>query len=293
MMPKPSLQSHDARQARASNDASARGPYQQSAANPAPAVLRAESLAKSFGGLKAVDGLSFSLAKGELLGLIGPNGAGKTTCFHLLHGQLKADHGAIFLQNQDITRLASTRRSQMGLARSFQVAAVYPALRVIDHLRFAQRMPVLRGLRWLENVNASDASAAMIWLQRLQLDNQAHRFAHELAYSDLKRLELAMVLAQRPSVLLMDEPTAGLPAAARQSLMRLVRQLASEEQLAVLLTEHAMDVVFGFADRLMVMHRGRLIAEGSAQAIAEDEAVREAYLGSLKLHAILAARVSG
>jgi branched-chain amino acid transport system ATP-binding protein len=253
-------------------------------------ILQAQGLSKAFGGLKAVDELSFSLIRGELLALIGPNGAGKTTCFHLLHGFLVADCGRIVLHGQDITRFDALRRARMGLARTFQVAAIYPALRVIDHLLFAQRCTSLRGVGWLERVSTSHAGSAKDWLSRLQLDTLAERFAHELSYGDLKRLELAMVLSQRPSVLLMDEPTAGLPPDERQYLMQLIQKLAYEEQLAVLLTEHAMDVVFGFADRLMVMHRGRLIAQGSAQAIAQDPAVREAYLGSLNLEAILSAR---
>jgi branched-chain amino acid transport system ATP-binding protein len=252
--------------------------------------LQAQGLSKAFGGLKAVDELSFSLIRGELLALIGPNGAGKTTCFHLLHGFLVADCGRIVLHGQDITRFDALRRARMGLARTFQVAAIYPALRVIDHLLFAQRCTSLRGVGWLERVSTSHAGSAKEWLSRLQLDTLAERFAHELSYGDLKRLELAMVLSQRPSVLLMDEPTAGLPPNERQDLMQLIQKLAYEEQLAVLLTEHAMDVVFGFADRLMVMHRGRLIAQGSAQAIAQDPAVREADLGSLNLEAILSAR---
>jgi ABC-type branched-subunit amino acid transport system ATPase component len=252
--------------------------------------LQAQRLSKAFGGLKAVDELSFSLAKGELLALIGPNGAGKTTCFHLLHGHLAPDQGYMLLHGQDITKADSIRRARMGMARTFQVTAIYPALKVIDHLLFAERCMRFKGLDWLERVAMRDSSLAMDWLRRLHLESLAERFAYELSYGDLKRLELAMVLAQRPALLLMDEPTAGLPPAARQDLMHLVQQLTRQEQLAVLLTEHAMDVVFGFADRVMVMHRGRLIAQGSAEAIAQDLEVRQAYLGSLNLEAILSSR---
>jgi branched-chain amino acid transport system ATP-binding protein len=253
-------------------------------------ILQARRLCKAFGGLKAVDELSFSLARGELLALIGPNGAGKTTCFHLLHGHLTPDQGSILLRGQDITKADSIRRASLGMARTFQVTAIYPALRVIDHLLFAERCMSFRGLDWLEPVSIKNSSLALDWLKRLHLDALAERFAHELSYGDLKRLELAMVLAQRPALLLMDEPTAGLPPAERQDLMRLVETLTRQEQLAVLLTEHAMDVVFGFADRLMVMHRGRLIAQGSAEVIAKDPEVRQAYLGSLNLEAILSSR---
>jgi branched-chain amino acid transport system ATP-binding protein len=253
-------------------------------------ILKANGLSKAFGGLRAVDELSFDMAKGELLALIGPNGAGKTTCFHLLHGHLKPDQGSIWLNDQDITITSSIHRARMGLSRTFQVAAIYPALRVADHMLFATQGLTLRRLAWLGSVPSTPSGPALDWLRRLQLESLADRFAHELSYGDLKRLELAMVLAQKPSVLLMDEPTAGLPPEERQDLMRLVQKLAIEEQLAVLLTEHAMDVVFGFADRLMVMHRGRLIAQGSAEAIANNAEVREAYLGSLNLEAVLTAR---
>ena len=253
-------------------------------------VLQAHDLSKAFGGVQAVLNLSFSLMPGELMAMIGPNGAGKTTCFHLLHGHLKPDQGSIYLNDQEITSKGSLERSRMGMARTFQVASVYPAVKVLDHLIFSDRIKRLRGAHWLRQVSLSDSAVAMSWLLRLQLDKLAHRYANELSYGDLKRLELAMVLSQQPKVLLMDEPTAGLPLEQRQTLMQLVHALAREQALAVLITEHAMDVVFGFADRLLVIHRGSLIAQGDAEAIAQNQQVREAYLGSLNLQTILASR---
>jgi len=253
-------------------------------------VLQARDLSKAFGGVQAVLNLSFSLMPGELMAMIGPNGAGKTTCFHLLHGHLKPDQGSIYLNDQEITSKGSLERSRMGMARTFQVASVYPAVKVLDHLIFSDRIKRLRGAHWLRQVSLSDSAVAMSWLLRLQLDKLAHRYANELSYGDLKRLELAMVLSQQPKVLLMDEPTAGLPLEERQTLMQLVHALAREQALAVLITEHAMDVVFGFADRLLVIHRGSLIAQGDAEAIAQSQQVREAYLGSLNLQTILASR---
>ena len=253
-------------------------------------VLQARDLSKAFGGVQAVLNLSFSLMPGELIAMIGPNGAGKTTCFHLLHGHLKPDQGSIYLNDQEITSKGSLERSRMGMARTFQVASVYPAVKVLDHLIFSDRIKRLRGAHWLRQVSLSDSAVAMSWLLRLQLDKLAHRYANELSYGDLKRLELAMVLSQQPKVLLMDEPTAGLPLEERQTLMQLVHALAREQALAVLITEHAMDVVFGFADRLLVIHRGSLIAQGDAEAIAQNQQVREAYLGSLNLQTILASR---
>ena len=253
-------------------------------------VLQARDLSKAFGGVQAVLNLSFSLMPGELMAMIGPNGAGKTTCFHLLHGHLKPDQGSIYLNDQEITSKGSLERSRMGMARTFQVASVYPAVKVLDHLIFSDRIKRLRGAHWLRQVSLSDSAVAMSWLLRLQLDKLAHRYANELSYGDLKRLELAMVLSQQPKVLLMDEPTAGLPLEQRQTLMQLVHALAREQALAVLITEHAMDVVFGFADRLLVIHRGSLIAQGDAEAIAQNQQVREAYLGSLNLQTILASR---
>lgn len=253
-------------------------------------VLQARDLSKAFGGVQAVLNLSFSLMPGELMAMIGPNGAGKTTCFHLLHGHLKPDQGSIYLNDQEITSKGSLERSRMGMARTFQVASVYPAVKVLDHLIFSDRIKRLRGAHWLRQVSLSDSAVAMSWLLRLQLDKLAHRYANELSYGDLKRLELAMVLSQQPKVLLMDEPTAGLPLEERQTLMQLVHALAREQALAVLITEHAMDVVFGFADRLLVIHRGSLIAQGDAEAIAQNQQVREAYLGSLNLQTILASR---
>jgi len=149
-------------------------------------ILKANGLSKAFGGLRAVDELSFDMAKGELLALIGPNGAGKTTCFHLLHGHLKPDQGSIWLNDQDITSTSSIHRARMGLSRTFQVAAIYPALRVADHMLFATQSLTLRRLAWLGSVPSTPSGPALDWLRRLQLESLADRFAHELSYGDLK-----------------------------------------------------------------------------------------------------------
>lgn len=243
--------------------------------------LRVSGLSKSFGAVRAVDGVSFALDAGQMLALIGPNGAGKSTCFQCINGQLRPDSGRVEFDGTDVTGLGVATRARMGMARTFQIAQVAVSLTVRQHvaLALAARDPAAwrrlgtRGLRGAqEEVQA--------WLERFELAALADRPCLELPYPELKRVELASALAQRPRVLLMDEPTAGMTRADRRALMALVKQEAARG-LAVLFTEHSMDVVFGFADRVAVLVRGRLVAQGTPQQIAEDPQVRAAYLGTI------------
>ena len=243
-------------------------------------ALRAIGLHKAFGGVQAVAGVSFAVRRGEMLAMIGPNGAGKTTCFDLLGGQLRPDAGRVLLDGQDITGLPPRLLARRGVGRSFQITAVFASMTVRENLQVALQAHHRHSWRCWRAADATFRDEADALLAQVDMDPQAGRAAGVLAYGDLKRLELAVALAAGPSLLLMDEPTAGMAPAERTALMALVRRLAQGRGLAVLFTEHDMDVVFGIADRILVLNRGHLIAEGDAAAIRAHARVREVYLGA-------------
>jgi branched-chain amino acid transport system ATP-binding protein len=250
-----------------------------SAAASAP-VLAVSGLRKSFGGVRAVDGVGFAVAAGELLALIGPNGAGKSTCFNMLNGQLRPDAGRILLHGRDITDLAPRAVWRLGVGRTFQITATFASMTVRENVQLALLSHRGEIWRFLGPAALRHRAEADALLARVGMAAQAERAAGVLAYGDLKRLELAVALANAPRLLLMDEPAAGMAPGERVELMRLVRDLARREGIAVLFTEHDMDVVFGIADRIVVLNRGVLIAEGGGAAIRADARVREVYLGS-------------
>ena len=243
------------------------------------AVLSVERLAKSYDGVQALRGVSFDVGAGELVALIGPNGAGKTTCFNIVNGQLRPDSGEVRLEGKRLTGLAPRAVWRLGVGRTFQVAATFGSMSVRENVQMAllSRDRML-GSRLLK-AEALLAGEADRLLQRVGIGDQAARACATLAYGDLKRVELAVALANRPRLLLMDEPTAGMAPEERHSLMRLAAGLARSERLAVLFTEHDMDAVFGFADRVIVLHGGELIASGTPDEVKRDARVREVYLG--------------
>ncbi|TDH64045.1 ABC transporter ATP-binding protein [Dankookia rubra] len=244
------------------------------------ATLEVEALRKSFGGVQAVRGVSFAVQPGEMLALIGPNGAGKSTCFNMLNGQLRPDAGRVRLLGQDITGLAPRRVWRLGVGRTFQITATFGSMTVLENVQMALLSHHRRlGQLWTP-VSRMDRAPAEALLARLGMAAQASRPCGILAYGDLKRVELAIALANEPKLLLMDEPTAGMAPQERVGLMALTAGIARERGIAVLFTEHDMDVVFSHADRILVLDRGALIAEGAPAAVRADPRVREVYLGS-------------
>jgi branched-chain amino acid transport system ATP-binding protein len=242
-------------------------------------VLTVSGLGKSWGGVRAVDDVSFAVAPAEMLALIGPNGAGKSTTFNMIGGQLKPNSGSITLGDRPITGTAPRDLCRLGIGRTFQITETFASMTLRENVQtalLAHRRQIWRFWRATASQAADDADRV---LALVGLDAQAGDPAGILAYGDLKRLELAMALASEPRLLLMDEPTAGMAQAERTSLMALVRRLATEQGLAVLFTEHDMDIVFGVADRILVLNRGRLVAEGDAAAIRANPLVQEIYLG--------------
>jgi branched-chain amino acid transport system ATP-binding protein len=243
------------------------------------ATLSVSHLSKAYGGVQALRDVSFTVSAGERVALIGPNGAGKTTCFNLLNGQLAADAGEVRLDGTSLSGLKPHQISRQGVGRTFQVAAVFGSMSLRENVQVALLSHRRRLRSLLGAARHSQVAQAERLLERVGLAAHAGRACAELAYGELKRLELAVALAQAPRVLLMDEPTAGMAPAERGELMALASQLARSENIAVLFTEHDMDVVFGFASRILVLHLGELIAQGAPEAVREDPRVREVYLG--------------
>jgi branched-chain amino acid transport system ATP-binding protein len=244
------------------------------------AVLSVENLDKSYGGVHAVRGVSFSVAAGEMLALIGPNGAGKSTCFNMLNGQIRPDRGRVALLGRDITGMKPREVWRLGVGRTFQITATFGSMTVRENVQMAL-LSHHQGLFDLWRPAASRHLAeATALLERVGMAAQLDRPCGVLAYGDLKRVELAIALANAPKLLLMDEPTAGMAPGERIALMELTARIAKQSGIAVLFTEHDMDVVFAHADRLMVLNRGQLIAEGTPAEIRAHPQVREVYLGS-------------
>jgi ABC-type branched-subunit amino acid transport system ATPase component len=242
-------------------------------------LLRAEGIVKHFGGVRAVDGVSVALEAGEFAALIGPNGAGKSTLFAVVAGQQRADGGRVRFAGEDITQTEPVQRARRGIGRTFQTAAAFASMTVLQNVQLALAAHAGAHVDPWRPLARLHREAATALLARVGLAEQASRAAADLAYADLKRLELALALAGAPRLLLMDEPTAGMAAAERSALMDLVTAIAAESGLTVLFTEHSMDVVFGYARRLLVMSRGRLIADGVPDEVRAMPAVQAAYFG--------------
>lgn len=243
-------------------------------------LLEAHGLKKDYGGVQAVAGMSFRVAAGEIVALIGPNGAGKSTCFNLLNGQVRPDAGRVMLDGVDITGWPPYRVWRQGVGRSFQVAATFASMTVRENVQLALITHHRMVWRFWGRARTLWVVEAEALLTQVGLRDQASVACATLAYGDVKRLELALALANAPRLLLMDEPTAGMAAGDRLGLMDLVRRITRERGCAVLFTEHDMGVVFQVADRILVMDRGALIAEGDAAAVRADGRVRTAYLGT-------------
>lgn len=243
-------------------------------------LLQVESISKSFGGVKAVQGISFDLEPGQMLALIGPNGAGKSTCFNMLNGQLPADSGSVRFDGRDITHETPSQIWRRGVGRTFQIAQTFGSMTVRENVQIVLHSVRNRLFSLWTPVAASYRDEADALLEAVGMLAQAHRACSVLAYGDVKRLELAMALANKPKLLLMDEPTAGMAPKERNSLMTLVASLVKTRGLSVLFTEHSVDVVFEHAHLVVVMSRGQLIAKGLPAEIREDALVQEVYLGT-------------
>ena len=241
------------------------------------------SLVKAFpGGVRAVDGIDFDIAPGELLALIGPNGAGKSTTFNMVNGQLRADRGSVLLEGTELIGLQPRQIWKLGVGRTFQIAETFSSLTVLENVQMALLSADQRVFSFFARAAAHRRDDALALLAQVGMAEQAQRPCSELAYGDVKRVELAVAMAHAPKLLLMDEPTAGMAPKERNELMALTKRLVVERRMAVLFTEHSMDVVFAHADRVIVLARGRLIAGGRPAEIRDHPQVQEVYLGTGK-----------
>jgi len=232
------------------------------------AILETFALSRHFGGLKAVNEVSFALDPGSIVALIGPNGAGKTTCFNLLSGIIKPSSGRVAFQGIDITTQPTHHRARLGVGRTFQIAATFRSMTVLENVEVALMAA---------NANKGDAKKLM---EELGIAAHSNRLITELAYGDIKRVELAMTLANSPAILLLDEPTAGMGVNERHAIMELISELAQARGTTVLFTEHDMNSVFEFAERILVMDQGELIADGAPENIRANPVVQQVYLGN-------------
>ena len=242
-------------------------------------MLQVKQLVKHFNGIKAVDGVSFDVSGGECVALIGPNGAGKSTCFACIAGQYRPTSGSVVWGVQALNKLTPAARLQHGVARTFQVAQVFEALTVLQNVQLAvQALHGRKAISAFKQLAMQSRDSAFDLLEKTGLAALAEREVLSLPYGAKKRLELAVALAGKPGLLLLDEPAAGLAGQERAHLMALVRNLAAQG-MAVLYTEHNMDAVAGVADRVLVLIEGTLAAQGSFEDISRDPVVRKRYLG--------------
>jgi len=246
------------------------------------ALLQVDHLAKRFGGIRVIEDLSFEVAEGTVHAIIGPNGAGKTTLVNLLTGFLAPSAGTVLLDGTDVTRTAQHERVRRGLARTFQINRLFAELTVLESVALAVCEERGLGARWWRPVGAHgevvDRAAEL--LEQLRLLDDAHRVTRDLAYGRQRLIEIALALAARPRVLLLDEPAAGVPAGASRELFETIAALPRE--VTILLIEHDMDLVFRFAERITVLVGGAVLTEDVPQAIAADARVREVYLGDAR-----------
>jgi branched-chain amino acid transport system ATP-binding protein len=242
-------------------------------------LLEVEGIAKAYGGVQAVDGVSFRVDSGEIVALIGPNGAGKSTCFNMLSGLIRPGRGTIRIGGTLVNGLAPHAIWRMGVGRTFQITATFGSMTVAENVQVALLSHRNRLSRLWGNAAAAERSGAEALLDLVGMKGFADRPSAALAYGDLKRLELAIALANEPRLLLMDEPAAGMAPKERAALMLLTAEIAHSRNIGVLFTEHDMDVVFEHASRVMVLSRGRLIAEGDPKAVRANEEVQAVYLG--------------
>jgi branched-chain amino acid transport system ATP-binding protein len=245
------------------------------------AMLEVTELTRQFGGFRAVDGVSFTVGKGTIHAVIGPNGAGKTTLFRLLTGVLSPTSGQVRFKGQVISGKKPHSIARTGLVQAFQITNIFPRLGALESVEAAIMVRHRRSFDFLTfNHRAREVRAeALHWLDRVGLADHANRTAGTLSHGDQRALEVALALSTKPELLLLDEPTAGMSPWETERTVSMVQELARSEHLTVLFSEHDTDVVFGISDRITVMHRGRVIAEGAPKEIQDHPEVASVYLG--------------
>ena len=242
-------------------------------------ILGVEKLRKSFDGFVAINGVSFSLQKGEICSIIGPNGAGKTTLFNLITGHLRIDEGKLIFKDQDITNRRPYQICRLGIGRSFQRTNIFPRLTVYQNIQAAVLVHRGRSFTFFQPVDSFFQKETEEILGRVGLKEYGETVSGSLSYGFQKQLELGIALASEPELLLLDEPTAGMSTQETHQTMELIGKITREKGLTLLFTEHDMEVVFSISQRIMVLHQGRLIAEGTPEEVRRNPEVQKVYLG--------------
>ena len=244
-------------------------------------MLETKHLTIRFGGHVAVDHVSCAFAPGSLTAIVGPNGAGKTTYFNLISGQLPASEGQVLLNGQDLTRMSVSARTHLGIGRAFQLTQLFPRLNVLENVRLAVQSRRKQGLNWwsvwLDHKDVLEQARAL--LDQVRLGDKAEAQASSLAHGDQRKLEVAILMALDPLVYMFDEPTAGMSVDEVPVVLDLIRALKDRKDRTILLVEHKMDVVRELADRIIVLHNGKLMADGLPEDVIASSVVQNAYLG--------------
>lgn len=242
-------------------------------------AVKVENISRSFGGVHAVNDVSFRVEAGGRLVIIGPNGAGKSTLFNLLNGQLAVDSGRIYFFDEEITRTSIHRRAHMGMARSFQLTSLFPELSVFDNMMLALHGPMPSRFQMFRSTTSYthllDKAEELLGI--MDLLGRRNDAVKMISYGEQRKLEIALCLASNPKLLLLDEPSAGLTSLERQGVMEMIRNLS--QNITVIIVDHDMDMVFGIANRIIVLHYGQIIAEGTPEEIRAHPKVTEIYMG--------------
>ncbi len=266
------------------NVAVARGETQAAIRGKGGPFLRLDNVSRHFGTLKAVDGVSFDMAAGELRAVIGPNGAGKTTFFNLISGLLPPTSGEVTFEGETITEQTIVKRVAKGIVRTFQITEILPDLTVYENIRVGVETAArLNAKPWIsrhERIIIRRRIEELI--HTVDLNGKTNRVVGEMAHGDQRVVEVAVALAVKPRLLLLDEPTAGMGDHETDHMVGLIRKLHAEQGMSILFIEHDMDIVFGIAQRITVLDQGRVLAEGTPDAISSDAKVRAAYLGTIE-----------
>ncbi|MFN7035730.1 MAG: ABC transporter ATP-binding protein [Bellilinea sp.] len=246
-------------------------------------LLEAKNLRKEFGGLVAVDDVDIQIRERTLHSIIGPNGAGKTTLFNLLSGMMRPTRGHVFYRGRDITNLPPHRIAHLGIGRSFQITNIFPHLTVLENIRLAAQALGKDNFRLFRPAGSfrQYEEKAYAVVKRVGLQGREFDLALNLPHGDKRKLELGIMLAGEPQLLLLDEPTAGMSSEQVPALLEIIHSIMADGDKTIVLVEHRMDMVMSISDRITVMHQGQILAEGAPQEIARNQTVQSAYLGEL------------
>lgn len=244
-------------------------------------IIECENLKKHFGGLKAVDGIDFKVENKGLISIIGPNGAGKTTFFNLLSGTLKPSGGKIFFKGHDVTKSPAYKLAQMGLGRSYQITNIFPLLTVFENVRLACQSRGNDNRKFWQHYQSFNnyIEKAEEILTLVNMKKRGSILARNLPHGDKRKLEIALALARNPTLLLLDEPTAGISTEEIPEIIALIEKVKQEQEITILLVEHRMDVVTAISDQITVLNRGRILTRGTPAEVMANSEVQEAYLG--------------